>query len=118
MSKKILIVEDDEPVLDVLEQMLQAAGYQTESYTDGNAIFEGKFNLPDLFLVDKQLSGIDGLDLCSYLKIRDVTSTIPVVMISASPNVAILARHMGADDFIEKPFDRKTLLEAIQKHLR
>jgi DNA-binding response OmpR family regulator len=116
--KSIVVVEDDLAVLDVITMMLQKVGYQVNVFSNGLDILENRFAIPDLFIIDKQLSGVDGLDICGYLKVRSDTAYIPIIVISASPNVAILARHMGADDFIEKPFERQQLLNCVSKHLK
>lgn len=61
----------------------------------------------DLYILDKQLSGIDGLDLCRMLKNRDETRHVPVIILSASPNINELANAAGADAVVEKPFELK-----------
>ena len=74
---------------------------------------KNKFTLPDLFLIDKQLSGYDGLDICRHLKNQAHTKNIPVIMISASPNIGALSKEAGADAYIEKPFEVKDLLRLV-----
>jgi len=117
MDKKILIVEDDESILDVLKIILRKAGYETISYSNGNAVMEDDYELPDLFLLDKQLSGIDGLDICRRIKENRNTRNIPVIMISANPQIGPLSLDAGADDYIEKPFSIEGLLNTIKSHL-
>jgi len=87
-------------------------------YSDGKIIFENSYTYPDLYLLDKQLSGSDGLAVCNYLKTNEQTKEIPVVMMSAYPNVEELALNAGADGFIEKPFAVQSFLKAIQMHLQ
>jgi DNA-binding response OmpR family regulator len=122
MDKKILIVEDDDSIRDVLEIILKKAGYQTIIYEDGNAVMKGNYPIPDLFLLDKRLPGMDGLDICRLLKSQEATKEIPVIMISADPQIASLSKQAGADGFIEKPFNLhylvntlKTTIEKAQK---
>ena len=55
-------------------------------------------------LLDRQLPGVDGQDICKFLKSQETTKNIPVIMITAKPNISSLARAAGADGFIEKPF--------------
>lgn len=112
-KKRILVADDDPGIRDVFTIIFQKAGYDLELKEDGEDLLKNKFVLPDLFLIDKQLSGYDGLEICRYLKKRDQTRNIPVVIISASPNISYLARDAGADFFIEKPFDMKNLLKTI-----
>ena len=117
MKKRILIADDDPGIRDIFKIILTKAGYDIEVKEDANEIFENKFNIPDLFLVDKLLSGIDGLDICHYLKSNEQTSHIPVIMVSASPDIGIAATNAGADDFVEKPFELSYLLKVIERNI-
>lgn len=114
MTNRICIVEDDEGIQDVLKIILQNAGYETIIFTDGEPILQNDYPLPDLYLLDKQLQGFDGLNLCEFLKLSPRTKGIPVVLMSAYPGIRELALGAGANDFIEKPFTISTLLQAIQ----
>jgi len=115
--KQIIIADDDPGIRDIFELILKRAGYSVTIYSNGEALMTDEFELPDLFILDKQLSGVDGLQVCQYLKTHDVTKNIPVILISASPYVEKLANEAGADDFIEKPFKTKALIELMEKHL-
>jgi len=84
---------------------------------DANEIFNNNFKIPDLFLIDKLLSGVDGLQVCRYLKDNPDTCNIPVVMVSASPDIGALAIKAGADDFVEKPFELSYLLKVIERNI-
>ena len=68
-------------------------------------------------MIDKLLSGHDGLDVCRHLKNNPLTRHIPVIMVSASPDIGITAMKAGADDFVEKPFDLKYLLKVIERNI-
>ncbi len=70
---------------------------------------------PICFLLDKQLSGHDGLNVCKFLKNQPSTKNIPVIIVSATPGISKLAFEAGADDFIEKPFQIKDLLKLVKK---
>lgn len=117
MDKKILIVEDDEGIRDVLNLILRKAGYETTCFPNGTAVMQDDFETPNLFLLDKQLSGVDGLDLCRHLKENIHTKNIPVIMISANPQIGALSIEAGADDYIEKPFTIDHLLSTIKGHM-
>ena len=117
MQRKILIADDDPGIRDIFQIILARAGYDIEVKDDANEIFKNKFRIPDLFLIDRLLSGVDGLDVCRYLKSNDQTSQIPVVMVSASPDIGIAAVKAGADDFVEKPFELSYLLKVIERNL-
>jgi len=112
---RICIVEDDESIQDVLRIILKRAGYKTTIFASGMPILERTYSAPDVFLIDKQLPGVDGLTICRHIKDDEHTRTIPVIMMSAYPNVEELSILAGADDFIEKPFRIDSLLAAINK---
>ena len=111
--KKILAIDDDEGIRDIIKIIGEQAGYSIELKSDGNDVLHNKYVIPDLFLVDKQLSGINGLDICRHLKSQANTRDIPVIMISASPDIEKLSKAAGADNYIEKPFEISYLLKMI-----
>ena len=117
MKKRILIVDDDPGLRDLFQIILEKAGYDIEINDDANEIFKNKFRIPDVFLVDRLLSGIDGSDICRYLKSNERTSHIPVIMVSAAPDIAIASPEAGADDFVEKPFELSYLLKVIERNI-
>jgi CheY-like chemotaxis protein len=101
LKKKILVVDDDPVIRDVFKIILEAAGYEVELTGDGKEVLKNQFSTPHLFLIDKFLSGVNGLDLCKHLKAQLPTKNIPVIMISASPGLATQSAKVGADDWIE-----------------
>src|SRR5689334_4092856 len=115
--KQIIVADDDASMRDIFQLILKRAGYMVTSFSDGEILLGNNFELPDLFILDKQLSGVDGLDVCRFLKEQESTKEIPVIIISASPYVAKLASEAGADDFIEKPFKTKELLAMAEKYI-
>jgi DNA-binding response OmpR family regulator len=117
MVKKILLAEDDADIRFILNLVLNEAGYQVEPLASGNPIVEGRTDWPDLFILDKVLPTIDGLALCKYLKIKEETKDIPIIMISSYHKLKSKARDIGVDDFLEKPFDLKVLLQVVEKHI-
>ena len=117
MKRKILIADDDASIRDIFSIVFAKAGYDIEIKEDAQEIFSNKFKLPDLFLIDRLLSGVDGLDVCRYLKNNSQTKEIPVVMVSASPDIGVLAVKAGADDFVEKPFELAYLLKVIERSI-
>ena len=116
IPKKIMIADDDPGIVDAIEILLEFEGYQVTSTIDGATVLDMKEELPDLLLLDIWMSGEDGRDICKKLKQEDSTKNIPVIMISASHNVAGFLNHEnGPDDFIEKPFDINVLLDSIKR---
>ena len=116
MKKKILLADDDPGIREVFSLILDKAGYSLELKADASEILKGEFTVPDLFLIDRLLSGIDGTDICRHLKSNPLTSHVPVIMISASPDIAAWSVKAGADDFIEKPFEMTHLLNMIEHY--
>ena len=117
MRHRILVADDDSSIRDIFNIILVRAGYDIEVKEDANEIFNNNFKIPDLFLIDKLLSGVDGLEVCRYLKDNPDTCNIPVVMVSASPDIGVSAIKAGADDFVEKPFELSYLLKVIERNI-
>ncbi|NEZ47675.1 response regulator transcription factor [Clostridium niameyense] len=115
---KVLIVDDDENIAEVIKMYLDSAGYETKICYDGKAAQEG-FNeyKPDLILLDIMLPHIDGVDVLKWIR-RD--SMIPVIMLTAKGDTfdKVLALELGADDYIVKPFEPKELLARVKAVLR
>jgi DNA-binding response OmpR family regulator len=115
---RLLIADDDESIRDIFRLILSPENYELDIRSSGEDLLKNKFILPDLFLIDKQLSGVSGTDVCAHLKKQARTKNIPVIMISASPDIARLSKDAGADNYIEKPFDMSTLLKMIQYYIK
>jgi DNA-binding response OmpR family regulator len=119
MMSRILAVDDDHDILEVLQYILEDSGYEVEILSDGTKLFEQiKLHMPDLILLDIMLGNADGRDLCKSVKLQIDTHDIPVIMISASHNLSdVLKQDCAPDDFIAKPFDINTLLSKIKRAL-
>lgn len=111
--KKIIIVEDDLEIRNSLGQIFDSALFTVSAYADADFMLHTQFEYPDIFILDKQLSGIDGLEICRFLKTTDATRHIPVIMLSASPDIIRLSAEYGANAAIEKPFKTKRILELV-----
>lgn len=109
----ILIADDDEGIRDILQVLLEKEGYILDIKSRGDDLLINNFSIPDLFILDRQLLNIDGLDICKHLKRRPETASIPIIMISASLGIDTLSQQAGADNYLEKPFDINCLLEMI-----
>ena len=112
-----MIADDDRAIVDAVQAMLEFGGYEVSFTYDGATILGLQENLPELILLDIWMSGTDGRDVCKALKKHALTKDIPVIMISASPDLEDSAKDAGADDFLEKPFDMDDLFEKIALHL-
>ena len=117
--RRILAVDDDKDILEILQYILEDSGYEVETLSDRHFLFEKiKANMPDLILLDIMLGNMDGRELCKDVKAKLETHDIPVILISASHNITTPFHQNGApDDFIAKPFDISVLLNSIERQL-
>ncbi len=116
-KKKILVADDNPAILDALRIMLEEEGYEVETTVNGATVQDMKQPLPDLLLLDIWMSGIDGRDVCKLLKGAAATKHIPIIMISATKDIAQIAKDSGADDCISKPFQMEHLLAIVAKYV-
>ena len=120
-QEKILIVEDEEDVLELVRYNLEKDGYLTECAMNGReALSRAKSGVPDLVLLDLMLPHVDGLEVCRLLKADAETAALPVVMLTAKGTEAdiVAGLEMGADDYITKPFSPRVLLARVKAVLR
>ena len=119
MSRKILIVDDEKTIVDILRFNLEKEGYETALAYDGKmAIERAQQENPDLILLDIMLPYIDGFEVCKTL--RDGGSHVPIIMITAreEENDKIFGLEIGADDYITKPFSMRELLARVKSNIR
>lgn len=119
MKKKILILDDDEDILDVLSFLLAQDGYEIKASGHGENIWDAiKSFSPDLILMDLMLADLDGRSICRAIKENNETKDIKVIMISARSDLRPTPGQPGApDDFINKPFDIDNVLKKIERQL-
>lgn len=118
LKKKIHIAEDDPDILFALSSILEEAGYHVRAFSGGAQILDGSLSPADLFILDKQMPDVDGLEVCRYLRTQSATRDTPVILISAQAKKGTEALHAGASDYIEKPFEMHYLLNVISKYIR
>jgi two-component system, OmpR family, response regulator VicR len=119
MYGKILVVDDEQPIADILKFNLEKEGYQVVCAFDGGTAVELAFSEePDLILLDIMLPVKDGMDVCR--EIRAAKSQIPIIMLTAKDSEIdkVLGLEMGADDYVTKPFGARELLARVKAHLR
>ena len=114
--KRIIITDDDPGIQDALQLILKRRGYEAVIFSSAAPLLNNQFTEPDLFIIDKQLQDADGLDVCRYLKSRKQQYNTPVIIFSASNRIHDQAKAAGADAFLEKPFNIRSLFELIEKH--
>ncbi|MFO7942253.1 MAG: response regulator [Bacillota bacterium] len=118
MVPKILVVEDEKAIADILEYNLRNAGYETAAVYDGNEAMANISDFrPDLILLDLMLPGRNGLDICE--SVRD-DSDVPILILTARDSEEDVVRGLdaGADDYVTKPFSPRELLARVRAQLR
>ena len=120
-KEKILVVDDEEDILELVRYNLAKEGYRVSCVTSGEqALKEAKEGAPDLILLDLMLPGLDGLDVCKRLKSDPVTSVIPIIMLTAKGEDAdiVTGLELGAQDYVTKPFSPRVLLARLKACFR
>lgn len=118
MDKKILIVEDEKPISDIIKFNLSKEGYTVETAFDGEEALKCVYQFqPDLILLDVMLPKLDGFQVCR--RVRE-TFTMPIIMLTAKEEEVdkVLGFELGADDYITKPFGMRELIARVKANLR
>ena len=121
MSAKILIIDDEADVVDLIQMNLRSAGFRVFSADNGEAgLAKAKTEQPSLIILDLMLPKISGLEVCKLLKRDSLTGHIPVIMLTAKSEEVdrIVGLELGADDYVTKPFSPRELNLRIQSVLR
>jgi two-component system phosphate regulon response regulator PhoB len=114
---RILIIEDERGLTDVLTYNLAREGYEILVAHDGQeGLRKAQMHLPDMILLDLMLPGMDGLEVCRQLRAGEQTRTVPILMVTAKAEEVdqVVGFSMGADDYVTKPFSVKVLLQRIK----
>jgi len=120
-SKNVLLVEDEHDIKDLIKAQLKNLGHNVFSATDGNIAMELiKDNQFDLFILDRMLPGINGLEICKSIRANQNTKNTPILMVTAltDPDQIVEGLDAGADDYITKPFDLNVLSARVRSVLR
>ncbi len=119
--ERILVVDDEEDLLELIKYNLSKEGYRVTGVGTGEAgLTEARRNPPDLIVLDLLLPTIDGLEICRLLKSDASTRQIPIIMLTAKSEEAdvVTGLEMGADDYVAKPFSPRVLLARVKAILR
>ena len=118
MGKKVLIVDDERNIVDILNHNLVKEGYATcQAYDGEQAVEVAKNEKPDLILLDVMLPKQDGFSVCKEIR---QTSNVPILMVTAKEDVVdkIIGLELGADDYITKPFSVREVIARVKANLR
>ncbi len=119
MGNRVLIVEDERAIVEILKFNLQREGYETLEALDGETGLElGRQEDPDLILLDVMLPKMNGFDVCAAL--REGGSSVPIIMLTAreEENDKVFGLESGADDYMTKPFSMRELLARVKANIR
>ncbi len=117
-NHRIMVVDDDPNIAQLIRLYLESEGYRVEHYLDGVSCVESfKSNPPNLVILDIMLPGMDGWDVCKEIRKE---SDVPIIMLTAKGETfdKVLGLELGADDYIVKPFDPKELVARVKAVLR
>lgn len=118
MAKKIVVVDDERPIADILEFNLEKEGYEVHSAYDGNDALELILEVvPDIVLLDIMLPGMDGMEVCREVRKK---YDMPIIMLTAKDSEIdkVLGLELGADDYVTKPFSTRELIARVKANLR
>lgn len=118
MAKKILIVDDEKPISDIIKFNMEKEGYETATAFDGEEALEKvESEKPDLIILDLMLPKIDGLEVAKRVRAKHTT---PIIMVTAKDSELdkVLGLELGADDYVTKPFSNRELVARVKANLR
>lgn len=118
-TKKILIVDDNELIVEVMSYILSNSGYEVSSLNTGEGVIAAVSRTqPDLVILDDTLPYMRGTEICSILKLNQSTHNTPVIICSGNEDAErALLQNGAADDFLLKPFDMNLLLNKVEHQL-
>ena len=118
MAKRVFIVDDEQPILDLVKEVLTPGGYAVEGYPDGEGMIKALAKgAPNLILLDIKLPGMDGYKVCKSLKANPHLQDIKVCFVSAktTPEDVRKGIECGADDYLTKPFSNSQLIAKVRE---
>jgi DNA-binding response OmpR family regulator len=121
VSARVLVVEDDPDIADLVTRYLDKAGYVTTKVASGrDAVDQARAKPPELVVLDVMLPQLDGLEVCRLLRAHEATANVPIIMLTARAEESdrIVGLEIGADDYLPKPFSPNELVARVRALLR
>jgi phosphate regulon transcriptional regulator PhoB len=121
MATRILVVEDEQDIAELIRYNVERAGYQARAVPDGRRALDlARREPPDLVILDLLLPGMDGLEVCRRLRAEPATRALPIIMVTAKGEETdrVVGLEMGADDYLVKPFSPRELVARVRAVLR
>ncbi len=118
---RILVVEDDPDIAELIVHYLTLAGHEADVLTHGADVMTfARRNVPDVVILDRMLPGLDGLEICRAMRTDTATAGVPIIMLTARAEESdrIVGLELGADDYVTKPFSPKELVARVNALLR
>ena len=119
MGKRILVIDDDEDILEILDIIFQEEGYEVVLSKSADAAEHIPQIAPDIVILDIRIAGSakNGGQICTEIKEKFSDLNLPVILISAETDISQIAENCGADAFVSKPFDISQLLLQVKEYL-
>jgi two-component system, OmpR family, phosphate regulon response regulator PhoB len=120
MKRRLTVIDDDTDLRNLLQISLRLEGFEVQAFSNGNEFIASMkiTQQAELFVIDINLGGLTGFEICSYIKANPETTNAIVILISANPEVSQIAKDVCADDFMQKPFSQRELIEKIKGFLK
>jgi DNA-binding response OmpR family regulator len=121
MNQLIAVVDDEPDILELVSLHLKNAGFRSRGFPDVESFYRFlDSQAPDLIILDLMLPGIDGFEVCKYLKRKDGLVSVPIIMLTAKTGEVekVLGLELGADDYVTKPFSPRELVARVKAVLR
>jgi DNA-binding response OmpR family regulator len=117
IMKRILVIEDGPLILGLVKEILENEGYLVSTMCEASH-YKPELNRihPDLVLLDLNIAGFDGEIICEYIKGHSGLKDIPIILMSANPNIQQVREHCGAEDYIKKPFSLNSFIDKVHAY--
>lgn len=120
-AARILVIEDEADISELIAYNLEREGFQVTTRADGEeGLAQARLEVPDLILLDLMLPSVDGIEVCRQLRADNTTKQVPVIMVTAKGEESdvVVGLGMGADDYVSKPFSPRELTARVKAILR